>query len=284
MKKILFALVLTMCNLIVFAQKTPPIYVNHFFTVLDSTDLNALDNSDFIKNQFAAVVQTANDNGTRSYIFGVDTYIELLSPSSSDNTPVGNASIGFGVDRISELLTMNALLKKRYLTRIDTTIVKTKTGESVIPFITVSITDTVLQNFNIGCWIMAYTPAGFDSRHLAHNGDLLTRTASLKDLDEQRENKILKNFTGITLRANENEKIYFENFLLYCGYKKMNDRTFASVDNFLVHFIPKENDKFYSLASADFESNVSKNDIVNISGQIQIVFHGKSGTIHFNKK
>jgi len=76
------------------AQKVPQVHFNHVFLVLDSTDIDAINNSDFIKNNFAAFstrTTTADSGRTWSgpYMYGTDSYFELFGPSGV-NDSVGN--------------------------------------------------------------------------------------------------------------------------------------------------------------------------------------------------
>ena len=52
----MYLLVLTILSLPAHAQTLPKVNFNHFYLVIDSTDLAAIKNSDFIKNKFAGMV------------------------------------------------------------------------------------------------------------------------------------------------------------------------------------------------------------------------------------
>jgi hypothetical protein len=54
MKRLL--IFLSLLRMSVYGQKLPLVNFNHFYTVIDSTDLHALQKSAFINNKFAAVI------------------------------------------------------------------------------------------------------------------------------------------------------------------------------------------------------------------------------------
>src|SRR6187397_288335 len=97
--KLLFAL-LTFWTIAAFGQKAPPVYFNHVLLVIDSAALNAIRNSDFIKNQFAVfysrTVQAENGRAwTGAYLYGIDSYFEIFEPSglkaAGENYSLGDA-------------------------------------------------------------------------------------------------------------------------------------------------------------------------------------------------
>jgi hypothetical protein len=73
----------SLLSLSIHGQKLPLVNFNHFYAVIDSTDLHVLQKSAFIKNKFAALVTrtTKADNSemwTGTYFEGLDNYLELF--------------------------------------------------------------------------------------------------------------------------------------------------------------------------------------------------------------
>src|ERR1041385_2421204 len=100
------------------AQKMPVVHFNHLFLVFDSTDMHAINNSDFIRNNFAAFSTrtTTADSGrtwTGSYMYGTDSYFEMFGPSGVADPP-GTSGLGFSVDAAGDILKLDSLLKPQY--------------------------------------------------------------------------------------------------------------------------------------------------------------------------
>src|SRR5580698_592313 len=117
MRMKLLLLLLNFCALSASGQN-PKVHFNHFYLVIDSSDLNAIKHSDFIKNEFAAFTTrtTHADNGdvwTGSYLFGPDNYFEIFD-SSGEGEPTGYAGMGLSVDSTGEINTLDSALKKKY--------------------------------------------------------------------------------------------------------------------------------------------------------------------------
>src|SRR6188508_2768107 len=114
----MYLLVLTILSLPAHAQTLPKVNFNHFYLVIDSADLVAIKNSDFIKNEFAAMQTktTKADSAstwTGTYLFGLDNYFEIFD-SSGVGEPTGIAGIGFSVDGIGEIQQLDTILSKKY--------------------------------------------------------------------------------------------------------------------------------------------------------------------------
>lgn len=84
----------------------PPVFLNHFYAVVDRETYEAIGASDFLRTEFAAFEQRSTLTGdgeswTGTYFYGRETYFEFFATSSED--PDGVAGIGLGVDGAGEL-------------------------------------------------------------------------------------------------------------------------------------------------------------------------------------
>lgn len=284
--KIIFLIISLVSLQILHAQKLPPVNFNHLYLVIDSADLSAFQNSDFIKNRFAAFVirTTKADNGeqwTGTYLQGLDNYIEIFD-SVGAGYPTGTAGIGFSVDKVGELNQLDAVLSKKYSTEIS--LREKQNEDKKIPwFNTLFINDSVFDaHSHFFFWIMEYKLEYYDYNHWKYENNQLTRKIYLSQYEDQRKGKILKKFTGVTLQATEEEIEFMYNFLLNCGYKKIDESSFASPENFIIHFMPRKPGDRYAVASIAFESTMPiSNNTVKISEHIEIQFHDKTGEIIF---
>jgi hypothetical protein len=102
------------------APKTrpPQTFFNHLFVVFNQTDFDALRKSSFVRDELAASDQglpkfhAVDENCQAIYLRGLDTYLELLGPNNKFNEPVGKIGIGWSVEKVGELDTVQHLLTK----------------------------------------------------------------------------------------------------------------------------------------------------------------------------
>lgn len=278
-------LLLSLFSLSVYGQKLPQVNFDHFYLVIDPSDLSAIRNSVFIKNEFAATITrtTKAENGetwTGTYMEGIDSYFEIFD-SSGGGEPLGNAGVGLSVDGVGEIEMLNAALAKRYQTEFHSR--EKQYADKKIPwFISLNIKDPVFDSVShISFWIMEYKKEYFEYNHLKDDNKKLTRINYLRPYEKERKNKILKRFTGITFKATEEEQEVFSNFLLSCGFRKINDNSFVSQENFTIHFIRKKTDDRYAVAFVEFESNILRTGTIKITDNIQVQFQDHTGKLIF---
>lgn len=262
-------------------QTIPKVHVNHVALVLDSADLKAIKNSDFIKNEFAAISTrtTKADNGgswTGTYLYGIDSYLELTVTSA---WPSG---LSLSVDRVGEILKVDSSLKKSFKTELRSR-ERMLDGKLIPWFSALAISDSAFfSTSHLYFWVMEYKPEYFDYKHWANNGKLLTATAYLKEFDKDRQNKILKRFTGATFKLTKQENQYLTSFLLNCGCRRTGANSFVSPDNFSFRLMPRDKNTRYSLASLEFEANRGDIESHVISEHIKIILNRGKGRIDFN--
>jgi hypothetical protein len=96
--------------------KIPDVKFNHLYLVLNEKDFEALRKSDFMKAQWAASDQgfpkylPVDDECQSIYLRGRDTYIEFLGPGNKFGEPVGKLGIGWSVENVGEIDTVQSLL------------------------------------------------------------------------------------------------------------------------------------------------------------------------------
>jgi Family of unknown function (DUF5829) len=278
-------LFVSLLSVSVYAQKAPIVNFNHLFIVIDSTDLHALQKSSFIKNKFAALLTRTTkadsaDSWTGTYLEGLDNYLELLEVGVND--PLGNAGIAFSVDRIGEISQLDAVLSRNYTTEIHLR-EKQYDNKKVPWFTALTIKDPVFDSLShISFWVMEYKPEYFDYNHWKYKDDKLTRTTYLSQYKDERRDKILKRFTGASLRATEKERQVLSEFLLNCGYQKMTDGSLVSPEHFVIHFMDRKATDRNAVASIDFETNIPLSDDIKISANVEFRMENTGGKICFN--
>ncbi|QEC68723.1 hypothetical protein FRZ67_15945 [Panacibacter ginsenosidivorans] len=267
------------------AQKFPKVNFNHFYLVIDSADLVAIKNSDFIKNEFAAMqtkttIADSAATWTGTYLFGLDNYFEIFD-SSGVGEPTGIAGIGFSVDGIGEIQQLDTILSKKY--KIETRAREKQYDDKKVPWSTLLDIDDSAFNMqtHIYWWVMEYKPEYYDYNHWKYTNNQLTRTTYLSQYAAERKNKIFKRFTGITLKTTMQEKNMLSGFLLSCGYKKIDEHSFASPEDFIIHFKDRNKNDRYAVESVSFECNEPHSGTEKISVHIQIEFQNNSGRLVF---
>ncbi|HEY7914993.1 MAG TPA: DUF5829 family protein [Blastocatellia bacterium] len=77
--------------------------LNHFFVVLDSATYRAMEQDDFLRNQFAVTEKRTtvrtDTTYTGLYFYGTNTYFEFFDASGGAMRNFGAAGLAFGVDR-----------------------------------------------------------------------------------------------------------------------------------------------------------------------------------------
>ena len=162
----LLLLFISLFTLSAHGQKLPQVNFNHFYMVIDSSDLSAILKSEFINNKFAPILSrtTKADSEviwTGIYLFGLDNYFEIFD-SSGIGEPSGNIGIGLSVDRIGEIKQLDTLFAKKYKT--ETSLRVKKFDEKKIPwFNELDIVDSSFYSqSHIFLWVMEYRPEYFD--------------------------------------------------------------------------------------------------------------------------
>ncbi|HVM89868.1 MAG TPA: DUF5829 family protein [Puia sp.] len=269
----------------VLGQNIPKVKFNHLFLVLSTSDLNAIRNSGFIKNQLTALETrtTKADNGeswTGTYMYGSENYVELLD--SVGFQPNGNSGIGFSVDSVGELFTLKAILDKNYKTALFK---RERNFEEVkIPwFDGLSIDDSVFDSKSkFGWWMMSYRKEYFDYRKLAYANGLLTRENYLKEKEPDRNGKMLKRFSGVVLKLNSIEKEFFKKYLTNLSYVYLNRNEYVSPDNFKFIIRDRPLGDNNTIGSLLFETTKKMNtQTIKISENISVRLKGNEGQITF---
>lgn len=115
-------------------NKPPEIKLNHVSVVLSESDFEALRNSGFITQEFAAADQgmpnfaPVEGNCHVIYLRGQDTYLEFWGPANPLGAPVGKVGLGWSVENVGELDAVEKLLAKN---SPDTFTRKSKQWETV---------------------------------------------------------------------------------------------------------------------------------------------------------
>ena len=147
-------------SLIEFSQV--PVFLNHFFTVLDTETYQAIKASGFMANEFAPNEYRRTVRGDRSYagiyFYGTNTYFEFFDAASRGPGSLGFSMLAFGVDQPGELRSLQSALADTYpLTERK---ISRDYNDSQIAWFDQASPSTVTATTSLGygAWIMEYDP------------------------------------------------------------------------------------------------------------------------------
>src|ERR1041384_4010416 len=87
--------------------RLPQVFLNHFYVVIDSATYKDIQQSPFLRKEFAVAEQRTTVRTDMSYtglyFYGTNTYFEFFDVSSDSSRQVGFSGIAFGVDQAGEL-------------------------------------------------------------------------------------------------------------------------------------------------------------------------------------
>jgi hypothetical protein len=80
-----------------------PVYLNHFFLVIDATTFADIEKSEFLRKAFAPnetrTTKRTDISYTGLYFYGVNTYFEFFDVSKETTRKLGDTGIAFGVEQ-----------------------------------------------------------------------------------------------------------------------------------------------------------------------------------------
>ena len=141
-------------------SKRPPVFLNHFYVVLDSATYKDIEQSAFLRREFAVTEQrtTVRTDMTYTglYFYGTNTYFEFFDVASDTSTQVGFSGIALGVDRVGELQSVGKELSPRF-SMDQETITRQYNGKQVPWFHAGKLKDFPFGS-SLAVWFMEYLP------------------------------------------------------------------------------------------------------------------------------
>jgi len=186
-------------------KQLPSVYLNHFFLVLDTETFQAIEQSPFLRNEFAVFEKrttTRSDSSyTGIYFYGRNTYFEFFDAAVEKTWPIGSCGIAFGVDKEGELEQIQINLEKNQ--KAFSSEVTRGWKDIQVPWFDMLLTDSIPINPLFISWIMAYDPRFLEEWHPdkppAEPGisrkKVLERYAAVLNTDQA--DRLLQDVTGI---------------------------------------------------------------------------------------
>jgi len=275
-------------NFAAYGQKPVKVFINHFYTVIDSADLAALQTADYVKNQLCGIQTrtTQAENGqswTGTYIFGVDNYFEIFDQNGLKFAPdLFGTGIALGVEDVGQIKIVGDRVQAKFKTERITR--SAQIADKLIPwFESLSISDRdTSQKSDLSLWVMEYRTEFYEYRQLDYQHNRLSSTEYLKKFEKERAGKILKRFTGFSIRVSSADRFFLTTLFGELGYQKISKNTYQLPDNFRIKLLKQTANNRSGLACVDFENSTPHNATIQISPKVQIKLRGDKGSIFFD--
>jgi Family of unknown function (DUF5829) len=210
-------------------QNASPVYLNHFFIVLDSETYNEIKESRFLQDEFAAfeartTVRT-DITYTGIYFYGTHTYFEFFAPGGY-NRSEGSGGIASGVEAPGASDTLKQRLESHTKAPGFKNTVTRRFIEKDVPWFYMTSV-----NYNapakLSTWLMEYHEGFLGNWHpeLSPKTRGITREEVLERYvakigeSEKRKSKYLEDIVEMTLALDETEKASFIKEREAFGYK-----------------------------------------------------------------
>lgn len=222
--RVAIALALALFAALASAPRTPTVYLNHFFVVVDATTYSTLQDSAFVTSDFAPFEKRTTSRNDKTYTgiywYGRHTYFEVFEPEAQG--PVGASGVALGVEGAGE----SSAVKAAWATALgeaDTGLItrKTETGEA--PWFEMTSAQTAEGALRV--WLMEYhgdflarfypdlTPARGISR-----AEVLDRYVAKIGRSALRERALVKDVVGLELALEPAERDRLSKHLRAVGW------------------------------------------------------------------
>lgn len=137
-----------------------PIPLNHFYLVLDSATYKAVEQSPFMRREFAVTEQRTTTRTDMSYtglyFYGANTYFEFFDASHTAVGKLSDSGVGFGVDQAGVMDAIRATLSAK-LSVGENPITREFQGKQV-PWFYMAVPKNLPDNSGFRVWLMEYHP------------------------------------------------------------------------------------------------------------------------------
>jgi len=169
-----------------------PVYLNHFFTVLDLETYRAIESSEFMRREFAPNEYRKTVRGDRSYaglyFYGKNTYFEFFDDESRGPGSLGFSMLALGVDELGELASLQTQLMESY-PLIMRNVSRAYNDSQIAWFDQANAMNAKgSTQLGYGAWIMEYDPSflsawhpGMSNSHGVSRAALLERYVTVLD-------------------------------------------------------------------------------------------------------
>jgi hypothetical protein len=212
------------------AQSADPVYLNHFFIVLDSQTYKEIKDTKFLREEFAPFEQrtTARTDITYTgiYFYGTSTYFEFFEPGGY-NRSEGSVGIASGIEAPGASVRLKQRLESYTKAPVFKNVVTRKVNEKEVPWF--HSTGVVYKDraAKLSTWLMEYHedflgnwyPDLSPKTRGITRKEFLERYTARIDESEKRKSKYFEDVVEMTLALDETEKAWFIKEREAFGYK-----------------------------------------------------------------
>jgi len=204
------------------------VFLNHFYLVVDSTTYKDIEQSSFLRGEFAATEQRTTVRKDRSYtglyFYGANTYFEFFDVASDTSRQVGFSGIAFGVDQTGELRVVGRELADS-LSMDQEPITRLYDGRQVPWFYAAWGKDFSIDS-SLGVWLMEYHPRFLDewnprtsaSNQAVSRKEILQRYAAV--LDDVPAKPYFEDVVALTVALNDEPRQKLSEFCKRLGFNE----------------------------------------------------------------
>ena len=209
-------------------SKLPSVFLNHFYVVIDSTTYKDIEQSPFLRKEFAVTEQRTTVRTDRTYtglyFYGTNTYFEFFDVSSDSSRQIGFSGIAFGVDQSGELQAVSRALSSNFPLDQET-ITRQYNGKQVPWFYAGEQRDFPI-NSSLGVWLMEYHPRflsewnpqpGGSNQGVSRKHILQRYAAVLKDIPAK---PYFEDVVALTVAGNDESRKKLAEFCKLLGYSE----------------------------------------------------------------
>jgi hypothetical protein len=219
--------------------------LNHFYLVLDSKTYADIENSAFMRKEFAPsetrTTVRADRTYTGLYFYGVNTYFEFFDVAREPRR-VGDSAIAFGVDEAGAEQKLQPLVRAS-----PPSLITRQLGSEQYSWFWMLTPAGFSLDSGIATWVMEYDPHFLAEWHSeSKDGSSgISRRAILQRyvavLKEKPTQPILQDVLSVTLALNEQTKVRMSEVCTAYGYRSRQEAGAVVFDNgdFTLRLIPE---------------------------------------------
>ena len=227
----------------------PPVFLNHFYVVLDSPTYKAIEQDGFLRKRFAVNEKRTTTNAEMSYtgiyFYGINTYFEFFDIDNSPKGQVGDSAIAFGVDQPGAINILWQKVGSSFEPNFKS-VTRLYQGRQ-IPWFFMATSRSLPYESAMSCWVMEYHPeflANWNPQPKRTNRGI-TRKEILRRYSEVLppvEEPYLEDVIGLTVAVDPHDKNSLIDFCLQLGYqvdrKQDEDVVALNGPDFVLRLIP----------------------------------------------
>ena len=209
-------------------SKLPPVFLNHFYIVVDSTTHTDIEQSPFLRREFAATEQRTtvrtDISYTGLYFYGTNTYFEFFDVSSGASSRFGFGGIALGVDQEGGLQAIARDLHESF--SVDQQPITRQYDGKQVPWFYTGEPKSFPKNSPFVVWLMEYHArflnewnpmAGARAQGITRKQILQRYTAVLKDIPAK---PYLEDVVALTVALDEERQKKLSEVCKQLGYSQ----------------------------------------------------------------